>query len=196
MVNMELYKLINKENRLDKDFIPENLIEYKEYNGEKIDPNAKTLVVAEVLDAFTELQSNAKKDGFGFVIDSCYRTYEYQKKIFDHYVETKGIDYAIKYVAEPGCSEHQSGYAIDVALTRNGIYTDKFTDEDEEIKWLHTNCHKYGFILRYPKGKKDITGYNYECWHIRYVGKEISNYMHENNIETLEEYNQLLTKRR
>ena len=134
-----------------------------------------------------KMNEDAFKSGYYFILDSGYRSYAYQEKVLAKNICEKGEE-AYSYVALPGTSEHQSGLAIDVALKRNGEYTDQFDDSCDEIKWLHENCYKYGFILRYPKGKKDITGFNYECWHIRYVGLELSTYMHDNCIETLEEY--------
>ena len=199
---MDYTILVNKENPLDKKFVPNNLMLYTEYNGEKIDPNHKTLVEKETLKAFLKLKRAAQEEGksisypmgFDFVVDSGYRSYEYQEKVFKYNLEQEGVR-AYSYVALPGCSEHQTGLAIDVALNTNGIYNDKFDDSFLEIKWLHENCHRFGFILRYPKTMEDITGFNYECWHLRYVGRELSLYMKENNILTLEEYySQNLTK--
>lgn len=185
MMNYQM--LVNKSNPLDKSFKPYELKEYLEYNGEKIDPNHKTLVEVETLIAFFEMQAAAKKVGYGILIDSAYRSYEYQQQILNKVLSEKGEE-AYKTVALPGTSEHQTGLAIDVALSRDGVYWDEFDDTAPEIQWLMSNAYQFGFILRYPKGKEDITGYNYECWHFRYVGKELSMYMKENEIETLEEY--------
>lgn len=184
---MDYTILINKQNSLPIDYVPDNLVEYPEYNGVKIDSTVKTLIVEHVLYEFYKMNEDAFKSGYYFILDSGYRSYEYQEKVLAKNICEKGEE-AYSYVALPGSSEHQSGLAIDVALKRNGEYTDQFDDSCDEIKWLHENCYKYGFILRYPKGKKDITGFNYECWHIRYVGLELSTYMHDNSIETLEEY--------
>ena len=74
------------------------------------------------------------------------------------------------------------------------MYVDNFDDSFKEVQWIHNNAYKYGFILRYPKGKDDITGFSYECWHLRYVGKDISYIMHNENILTLEEYHLLKYK--
>ena len=101
--------------------------------------------------------------------------------------EKYGLERTEKYVAPPGASEHQSGLAIDVSCFRDGVFCDVLNDEDPEIVWLHQHCYEYGFILRYPKGKEDITGYAYERWHFRYVGKELAKTLHDNGL-TLEEY--------
>jgi len=185
MMNYQM--LVNKENPLDLNFVPTNLIEYPEYNGPKIDPNHKTLVEQTTLNAFWKLKQSAKEDGYDIIIDSGYRSYEYQQRILEKCYAEKGEE-AYSTVALPGCSEHQTGLAIDIALYINGEYVDKFDDTFPQLKWLFENSYKFGFILRYPKGKEDITGYSYECWHFRYVGHELSEEMHNNHIETLEEY--------
>ena len=187
--------LVNKENPLPNDYVPEGLVEYPEYNGPKIDPTHKTLVEKETLEAFWELQAAAKADGYHIIIDSAYRSYDYQVKVLNHWLEKEG-EKAYTFVAMPGTSEHQTGLAFDIALYRNGEYTDCFKDTDSEIIWAQENAYKFGFILRYPKGKEDITGFNYESWHFRFVGKDVSEYMHNNNILTLEEYHLALKQGR
>ena len=184
---MDYQMLVNKSNKLDKDYMPSSLIEYLEYNGEKIDPNHKTLVEKETLIAFFKMQEEARKQGYGILIDSAYRSYEYQQKVLDKYIKERG-ELAYSVVALPGTSEHQTGLAIDVALSRDGVYSDQFDDTAPEIQWLINNSYRFGFILRYPKGKEEITGYSYECWHYRYVGEELALYMNNNQIQTLEEY--------
>lgn len=190
---MKIDMLVNKEHPLDKDFVPEDLVIYTEYNGPKIDPNYKTLVDRETFNAFLEMQEAAKKDGHYIIIDSGYRSYEYQQRVLEDTISKKG-EAAYSTVALPGTSEHQTGLAIDVALYRNTIYTDEFDENDPEIVWLRNNSYKYGFILRYPKGSEEITGFNYECWHFRYVGKDISYKMHDEGISTLEEYHEKYKK--
>lgn len=192
---MDYAMLVNKENPLDKDWVPSDLVVYSEYNGSKIDPKHQTLVEKNVLSAFYQMQWYALIEGkmlgypsgFYFVIDSAYRSYDYQNRVLERNIALNGEE-AYKYVALPGTSEHQSGLAIDIALYINGEYNDEFDDTFPEIKWLHANAYRFGFILRYPKGKEDITGFNYECWHLRYVGLDVAIDMHENGIETLEEY--------
>ena len=106
-----------------------------------------------------------------------------QKIIYNDYVARDGQLMADTYSARPGYSEHQSGLAIDV----NSL--DQDWENTPEGKWLSANCYKYGFIIRYPKGKEDITGYMYEPWHIRYVGKDLAEKLYNNgNWLTLEEY--------
>ena len=189
---MDYSILVNKDNPLDENYVPSNLIVYPEYNGPKIDANHKTLVEEVTLNAFYEMQQTAFKEiGYHYVVDSAYRSYAYQQKILQHNIKLNGNE-AYKYVALPGTSEHQSGLAIDVALNIDGEYTDVFDDTFPQIQWLFANAYRFGFILRYPKGTENITGYKYECWHFRYVGKEIALYMRDNHILTLEEYHELI----
>ena len=123
-----------------------------------------------------------KKENIILIGSSAYRSYKSQLRILKEETDKKGVDYADKYVAKPGQSEHQSGLAVDVT---NRVRC--FDKTSKESQWLANNAYKFGFILRYPDGKEDITGYNYEPWHIRYVGKDIAKEIYMKNI-TLEEY--------
>ncbi len=182
--------LVNKENTLPKDYIPEGLVEIKDDIDrrhdifESFNQEFKVKIVDFVFESFLEMQVDAFKSGYKIIVDTAYRSYEYQEKV--NYLEKIGEE-AYTFVAPPGSSEHQTGLCFDVALIVNGNYCDDFDDSAPEIKWLIDNSYKYGFILRYPKDKIDITGYKYEPWHYRYVGKEEALYMKENNL-TLEEY--------
>lgn len=118
--------------------------------------------------AFNTMSSAAKKEGLTIYIASGFRSYSYQKTLYDRYVNRDGVEKADTYSARPGHSEHQSGLAFDV-----NIVSDKFIGTPEAI-WLADNCYKYGFILRYPQGKTNETGYKYEPWHFRYVGEELA----------------------
>ncbi|MDE7105279.1 MAG: M15 family metallopeptidase [Ruminococcus sp.] len=118
--------------------------------------------------AFQELVAGAANDGINIYLSSGFRSYEYQDEIYNNYVYYYGQETADTFSARPGYSEHQTGMAIDV-----NIIDDSFTGTPEAI-WIEQHCTEYGFILRYPQGKQDITGYKYEPWHIRYVGKEVA----------------------
>lgn len=130
---------------------------------------------------FYKLQNDAAAQGLNIWLSSGFRSYDYQNQIYNNYVARDGQAAADTYSARPGHSEHQSGLAIDV----NQI-DDSFIGTPEAI-WLENHCHEYGFILRYPQGKQDITGYKYESWHIRYVGTDMSYPIHDSGL-TLEEY--------
>ena len=132
--------------------------------------------------ALEELFQVAKSENINLIGSSAYRSYKSQVRVLKDEISSKGVDYANKYVAKPGKSEHQSGLSIDV--TNEARCFDKTSPE---AQWLANNAYRFGFILRYPEGKEDITGYNYEPWHIRYVGKDAAKEIYEKNI-TLEEY--------
>lgn len=123
-------------------------------------------LTGETYSAFQELVLGAANDGLTIYNSSGFRSYETQNQIYNNYVANYGQASADTFSARPGYSEHQSGLAIDC-----NIIDDSFIGTPEAI-WLENHCTEYGFIIRYPQGKQGITGYKYEPWHIRYVGKE------------------------
>lgn len=127
------------------------------------------------------LQNDAQKNGHNIPLISGFRSYSRQATLYNNYVARDGYELADTYSAKPGHSEHQTGLAFDVGTLDNNY------GNTEAGKWLANNCHKYGFIIRYLAGKENITGYQYEPWHIRYVGKEHAKTIYEKQI-TLEEY--------
>lgn len=128
----------------------------------------------ETKEAFNKLQSAALLDGFNIYITSGFRSYERQVTLYNNYVKRDGKEAADTYSARPGHSEHQSGLTFDV----NEV-SDKFHNTPE-ANWLSENCYKYGFILRFPNGKENETGYKYESWHFRYVGEELAKKLYNN----------------
>ena len=142
------------------------------------------MVTKETFDAFLNMFNEAKKNGLTLIINSSYRSYEDQEKTYNYYKNNNGEIYADKIAARAGFSEHQTGMAIDIQTYGS---TAKTFEEFDEFKWLSENAYKYGFILRYPKGKEYLTGYEYESWHYRYVGVEAATYIHDNDI-TFDEY--------
>lgn len=185
---MDYCILVNKNNLLSSDFVPDDLLEIREPMGRKLDNSYVNRFNKTAYFYFKLMQKDAGREGFEIFIDSSYRSYDYQKNVFDEYVSEVGYDEALRRVALPGASEHQTGLAFDVIFRRNGKMIEKSSDSDLEIIWLKENCFKYGYILRYPLGKEDITGFDYERWHYRFVGLDVSMEMHEKNILTLEEY--------
>ena len=141
------------------------------------DPGVQT----EALDALNKMFAAAKKDGISLWICSGYRSYDYQKKVYESWVKLDGKEKADTYSARPGHSEHQTGLAFDI----NSV-DDSFADTPE-AHWIAENSYKYGFIIRYPDGKQDITGYTYEPWHVRYLGIDIAADVYNSGL-TLEEY--------
>lgn len=183
--------LVNKEHLLSSDYVPENLVitddnenNFHDYK----DPNFKPMISADILPYFEAMQKAAEALGLRkIIVDSGYRPYEYQQVIFDKSVAEKGLEETLRLVSLPGSSEHQTGLAIDIAYMDNGVYIEKTSDEDPEIKWLKENAHKFGFILRYPEGKEDVTNIQYERWHYRFVGVEMATILYAEGI-TLDEY--------
>lgn len=187
---MDYTILINKDNMLDKSYIPFDLVATDDnennFHGFE-DPVLKPMICESILPYFLEMQKAAKQDGFNIIVDSGYRSYDYQQTIWNKFVKQIGLEMTEKRVAYPGASEHQSGLAFDVGYIIGGDYCDDVNEDQEETKWLFKNCYKFGFILRYPKGKEKITGYQYEPWHYRFVGLDLAYKIHNENI-TLEEY--------
>ena len=171
--------LVNKNNKLDELYEPNDL--------EKIDikySNENKLLRHEARIAFEHLASDALKLGYKITAVSAYRTYEYQRNLFNHYKEKYGDEYALNCSAKAGHSEHQTGLAVDVSGSNNSY--DDFHESDE-FEWMEANAHKYGFILRYQEDKTNITGFKYEPWHYRYVGVDNAKKIYDNDL-TLEEY--------
>ena len=180
-VNEDYTILVNKTNVLRSDYTPKNLVKLNiEFLSDT--SNEARCMEKKAADSLEDLVATAKKENIILIGSSAYRSYKSQLRILKEETDKKGVDYADKYVAKPGQSEHQSGLAIDVT---NRVRC--FDKTSKEAQWLANNAHKFGFILRYPDGKENITGYNYEPWHIRYVGKDIAKEIYMKNI-TLEEY--------
>lgn len=187
---MDFIQLVNKDNLLDPNYAPNDLIitdqnenNFHNYN----DPTLKPQIKRDIFKQFQQLQQDALKEKIFIIVDSGYRSYEYQKRIYEKTVQEKGLEYAKQFVAPPGASEHQTGLAIDIAAIRNGNYSDDIQEGDKESIWMNNNSYKYGFILRYSKKKEEITGYSFEPWHYRYVGIPLANFLYQNDL-TLEEY--------
>lgn len=130
-----------------------------------------------------QLQRDAQAQGINISNSySGYRSYQYQTQLYNNYVNLHGEEEANTFSAKPGFSEHQTGLTFDLKDFNGQLVEDPITSQ-----WIKDNCAKYGFIVRYPEGKEDITGYIYEPWHLRYVGEEIANKIMNNNT-TLEQY--------
>lgn len=146
-------------------------------------------------DALMDMLSDGRKEGLNFEICSSYRSVARQQELIDEDVNAlmrKGYSYeeayeeTIRETMPPGYSEHSTGLAFDIVALSYQILDEK-QEKTAEVQWLQEHCYDYGFILRYPKGKEDITGIDYESWHYRYVGMETASYIKEKEI-TFEEY--------
>ena len=170
--------IVNKTYELPKDYVPKNT--YKEAGSSEY---CSTCLDIDTYENFQMMKSDALALGLNLWIQSGYRSYTLQQKLYNNYVSRDGVEAADRYSARPGHSEHQTGFAFDL-----NTITDSFQYTDEG-KWVNENAYKYGFILRYPKEKESITGYKYEPWHLRYVGKDLATILYNNgNWITLEEY--------
>ncbi len=177
---------VNKEYALPKSYKPEKLVTPNvKFNLVKYDE--RTLMRPEAASALEELFEGAQGDGIILYGISAFRSYDRQYKIFTNNIVKKGKTYTLRYSAVPGTSEHQTGLAIDVSSKSSSFKLSTNFASTKEGIWLAENAHNYGYIIRYPKGYEEITGYAYEPWHIRYVGKALASYLHENNL-TLDEY--------
>ena len=173
--------LVNEKHGLNGNYVPEGL-SIPNIPFSKGAEDEEKHVAGTIVKPLEELVKAAKKDEITLLGNSGYRSYKSQKNVYDDRVKSQGKKLADAYVAKPGFSEHQTGLCIDITNKKANL-----TKDSIEADWLAKNCHKFGFIIRYPYGKKKLTGIEYEPWHIRYVGKDAAKYIHDNGI-TLEEY--------
>ena len=175
--------LVNKYYSLNEDYSPKEIVDVSNKFAWGNNGDIKLEKIA--YDAYLKMHEAALKDEIYLMLSSGYRNYEDQDAIYNRYVNYYGTSYAEKNAARAGCSEHQTGLALDIFSKTN---TNKATFyQTTEAKWLKDNAYKYGFILRYDEGKENITGGSYESWHYRYVGIDAAEYIHKNDI-TFEEY--------
>lgn len=182
---MKYKVLVNRKNKIKDSYLSRiELITTKDID------NSDVQVEKETYKAYLKLKSALEKKNIIIGITSAYRSKEEQQKIYDEFVEKYGKDYADKVVAPVGYSEHHTGLAIDINIKVNGAYPDGNNEIMKQVsnyEKIHKYLSKFGFILRYPKGKEEITGYSYEPWHIRYIEKTVAKIIGSNNY-TLEEY--------
>ena len=186
-VNPDSYTVfVNKEYGLPKDYVPDDLMvpDIRFYGGFS---EEKSYMRKDAGLAIEKMFSDAEKEGYVLYGISGYRSYARQEEIYNKNVTMHGSTETNKVSAEPGHSEHQSGLTIDISIAElTGSLLEEFGSTEEGI-WVKENCSKYGYIIRYPKNKEKVTGYSYEPWHLRYVGKKMAEYLTENKL-TLEEY--------
>lgn len=182
--------LVNKNNNLPDDY----KVKLKTING-------NMQVDERIYNDLKQMLDDAKKENLNLLICSSYRSTSKQKKLFNDkikeytkkgYSDEDAYREASYWVLIPGTSEHETGLSVDI-VSKNYQILDEEQENTKEQKWLIENSYKYGFVLRYPTNKKDITGINYEPWHYRYVGKENALIMKNLNV-CLEEYIEILQK--
>lgn len=196
----ELVMMINKSMFLSKDFEPDDLVKLKSLKLDKEGNNTSGGVrmvdgtwqlQRECAEALVELCDAARAEGHELYLKSGYRSYYKQAVMYENRVKKYGYDDG--WVTKPGASDHQTGLGCDVVPKK---WTNRGMNEDmanePETQWMAEHCAEFGFILRYPSDKEDITKINYEPWHLRYVGKEAAAYIMENGLCLEEFYDQLI----
>ncbi len=176
--DVSLYYLIDKKHNIGSTYIPQNLIKLQKNNDFAINRNDLSLR-SEAYEALVTMSKAAKEDGITLLVSSTYRSYEYQQKLFQRWVDIDGLEEAERESARAGTSQHQLGTAIDF-----GSITDDFA-QTKMGQWIYKNAATYGWSLSFPMGYEDITGYRWECWHFRYIGKEACNFQAKwfNNVQ-------------
>jgi len=173
--------LVNKFHELDETFVPSDLVSI---------PSFPSLQIRQVaVDDLEKLLAAAKLDGVMLIPYSTYRSYQYQKSLYEKYLSTDVQANVDTYSARPGHSEHQLGLALDVRSSNHW-----YNLNEKDYEWMQKNSYKYGFIIRYPKDHSEVTGYKEEPWHIRYVGVEHATKVHELGITYDEYYDLYLTQ--
>lgn len=172
--------LNNKFYKLSSDYEPNDLVKISNWYSYGEDQKLRQ----EAYDAYVTMYNMALRDDIKLIVNSSYRPYKEQEEIYNDYLSKYTQEHTDAYAARPGHSEHQTGLALDIITP--GANGENF-DQTDAFKWLENNAYKYGFILRYPKDKEYLTGYNYESWHFRYIGTEAATKIHEENI-TFDEY--------
>lgn len=183
-MNQEYAILVNKYYYLANDYEPDDLVtistkySWGNYGSQKIRQEA--------YDAYVKMHEAANSEaGIYLMVNSSYRNYSSQERVYNNYKTNHGEAYADNIAARPGYSEHQTGLALDIFSIKNPAQA-TFKDS-EAYNWLKENSYKYGFILRYPEGKENITGYNFESWHYRYVGVDLAKKVFDSGL-TYDEY--------
>ena len=185
MVTDDLLVLVNKTYHVTESYAPKDLTVVKRFVQGVGDPAQSTNAMRKVAaEALNEMLDVAASEGYDMKLRTGYRSYTYQQGLFNSYARNYGESEANKYSARAGHSEHQTGLAVDIDNAKLS-YTS--FGKSKEFEWMKENAYKYGFILRYTKENEWITGYKDEPWHYRYVGTDISTYIH-NNPMTFEEY--------
>lgn len=184
--------ILNKTRKLPDGFTPE-LLTTPNVKFPPATSNEKKQLKFNAAFALEKMFKEAEKNNIQLYGISAYRSFERQKEVYTRHIQTKGEKRAKEVSASPGSSEHQTGLSIDISSeSQNFNLTTSFGATAEGI-WVANNAHLFGFIIRYPNNKSEITGYSYEPWHLRYVGNPYATFLYENNL-TLEEASYSHTK--
>lgn len=184
-----LWAVVNKGRVLPADYVPAGLtVPNINLSGPASSTNMR--VRSEAASSLEKLAASASTNGIKLTLVSGYRSYATQSNVYNSYVATQGMAAADSFSARPGHSEHQTGLAADLGAASGQCQLEKCFGDTAEGKWLAANAYKYGFIIRYQKDKTNLTGYDYEPWHIRYVGAELATEMNKTG-QTLEQFFEL-----
>jgi D-alanyl-D-alanine carboxypeptidase len=182
-----IWVVANKKRPLPTGFVPNDLTVPK--IPLRLEETAEEMHISKKISGSLEqMVGAAKQQAVDLMLASGYRSEAYQRQLYNGYVKSDGQAYADISSARPGTSEHQTGLAVDFDDSKRTCETQQCFGDTPAGKWLAQNAYKYGFIMRYTADKQSVTGYEYEPWHFRYVGKELSTEMHNKNISTLEEF--------
>ncbi|MEC1525861.1 M15 family metallopeptidase [Neobacillus niacini] len=182
--------LVNKQNKLPDNYNPTDLV-YTDIPFVTGVTNEKRKMRRVAAEAVNQLFADAKAEGISLLGVSAYRSHATQTTLFNYYVNRDGYEKARTYSALPGTSEHETGLSIDVTGKNGKCAAENCFGGTKEAIWLEQNAAEYGFIIRYPKGKESITGYQYEPWHLRFVGKELALEITSKGITLEEFYNEV-----
>jgi D-alanyl-D-alanine carboxypeptidase len=181
-----IWAVVNKGRALPASYIPQDLLAPNvPLRLPATDPEMQIRSVAAPL--LQQMFSEALKQNVHLMLSSGYRSYALQSSVYSGYVNSQGQKSADSSSAKPGHSEHQTGLAIDIEPTSRDCEVELCFANTPEGKWLNANAYKYGFIIRYQKGQDKLSGYEYEPWHVRFVGKELAAQIHTSN-QTLEQF--------
>jgi len=181
-----IWAVVNKGRLLPADYIPPDLVAPNvPLRLPASDPEMQIRSVAAA--PLQQMFKAAKEQNLKLMVSSGYRSYNLQESLYRGYVSAQGQQKADSSSARPGHSEHQTGLALDVEPSDRTCEVEPCFADTPEGKWLASNAYRYGFIIRYEKGQEELTGYEYEPWHLRYIGVELSQQIHKTN-QTLEQF--------
>lgn len=186
--NDDLDILVNKMHKLNKRYVPNNLVDiYNPYYKASF-KDGRLQVRGELVEYLEKMNKEATYYGFPLYVSSGYRSYEYQEKLLRYFLIRMGRE-AFQRVAPPGASEHQTGLGVDLTIINDDLQATSIKADTPAFQYLTEDAWKHGFILRYPEGKEKITLYSFEPWHYRFVGVDTAEYITKNGL-TLEEYHE------
>lgn len=181
-----LWWIVNKKRALPSGYTPPDLLTPNVTL--RLGGGSEEMYISQQLNkSLVELFTDAQKSGFRLMLVSGYRSEALQSKIYNNYIAQQGQVEADRFSAKPGTSEHQTGLALDIGRSDRKCELEQCFGSTEEGKWIANHAPEYGFIVRYPKNKSSVTGYDYEPWHLRYVGKELAIELYKNS-KTMEEF--------